>query len=314
MNHFNSTVQDGKLINTRRGLQVSRQKFHGISFVNSCPQTYPPSTEAPNVPNHIASSSHRPIRFVEGEDEPRQQISRAGRQTAEQINATPIPEAPQGRKQRRKAALKDQSKGKPRGSTRAFFLGSSSGECTSSFAPVIHPQGRYFQSQEHFSLPTPRPINLAPSRPSYLSREDWQLFHLYWTDIARKLFPYEDIMTDNPARSSEFYWVTVGGSDMCSLHCGLPMRASPPFLPLTATTGVLMSGSISQAAINSEVDPKGYSYHISKMCAILKRDLDEGKPVGSVTLSCIASLATSAVRTALTPMRKTYADAPILSL
>jgi len=75
-----------------------------------------------------------------------------------------------------------------------------------------------------------------------------------------------------------------------------------------------MSGSISQAAINSEVDPKGYSYHISKMCAILKRDLDEGKPVGSVTLSCIASLATSAVRTALTPMRKTYADAPILSL
>jgi len=38
MDHFNATIKDGELVNTRRGLQVSRQKFNGLSFVNAYPQ------------------------------------------------------------------------------------------------------------------------------------------------------------------------------------------------------------------------------------------------------------------------------------
>ncbi|CAK7228022.1 hypothetical protein SBRCBS47491_006763 [Sporothrix bragantina] len=36
MDHFNATVQkDGNLVSTRRGLQVTKHKYHGISFVNT---------------------------------------------------------------------------------------------------------------------------------------------------------------------------------------------------------------------------------------------------------------------------------------
>ncbi|KIH92984.1 hypothetical protein SPBR_02317 [Sporothrix brasiliensis 5110] len=36
MDHFNATVQkDGALVSTRRGLQVTKHKYHGISFVNT---------------------------------------------------------------------------------------------------------------------------------------------------------------------------------------------------------------------------------------------------------------------------------------
>ena len=57
-----------------------------------------------------------------------------------------------------------------------------------------------------------------------------------------------------------------------------------------------MSGCISQAVLGAEMDNKGYAYHISKMCAILNRALDEGKPVNAVTLGCISTLAANGVR------------------
>ncbi len=67
MDHFNVTVQrDGAVVATRRGLQVSKQKYHGISFVNaSCPQQPPTTT--------TASSSARPWSGSDSTGKPQQQ-------------------------------------------------------------------------------------------------------------------------------------------------------------------------------------------------------------------------------------------------
>lgn len=45
MDHFNATVQkDGALVSTRRGLQVTKHKYHGISFVNTSGPAHPTGT------------------------------------------------------------------------------------------------------------------------------------------------------------------------------------------------------------------------------------------------------------------------------
>jgi hypothetical protein len=42
MNHFNATVQDGTMVSTRRGFQVTKHKHKGTAFVNSSVQTMTP--------------------------------------------------------------------------------------------------------------------------------------------------------------------------------------------------------------------------------------------------------------------------------
>ncbi|KAK4448580.1 hypothetical protein QBC34DRAFT_381141 [Podospora aff. communis PSN243] len=272
MNHFNATVKDGKLINTRRGLQVSRQKFNGISFVNSCPQASTPSTQA-KFPQASGSSSQRTITFVESEEEPSRRTPRV-----EQWRGTL--EVPGRRKQRRKAASKDPSSGESsRGSSRA--PSTSSTDYLSSLTPVVRLDGRPSPAHD-FSFRLPLAMlespKTTPGKPREVSAEDWDLFRVYWERVPRKIYPYEDIMTYNPSRAHEFYssMLEVGGTS--SVHC------------------VLMSGCISQAVLSAEIDSKGYAYHISKMCAILNRALDEGKPVNAATLGCISTLAANGVR------------------
>ncbi|KAL2123372.1 hypothetical protein VTJ04DRAFT_3827 [Mycothermus thermophilus] len=77
MDHFNATVKDGKLIKTRRGLQVSRQRFNGLSFVNAYPRDDdssasvnsilpgPTPPRAPSSSAHVPTPQRREIRFVD---------------------------------------------------------------------------------------------------------------------------------------------------------------------------------------------------------------------------------------------------------
>lgn len=67
-----------------------------------------------------------------------------------------------------------------------------------------------------------------------------------------------------------------------------------------------MCGAIAEAVLNrqhhlaseSETEPRGFAYHISKICAILNKKLDgsEGGGVDAITLHCIAMLAWMGVR------------------
>lgn len=100
--------------------------------------------------------------------------------------------------------------------------------------------------------------------------------------LARSLYPYEDILAYNPAREGDFHSVVIG--DVAALHC------------------VLMCGSIAEAVINSEADPKGFAYHISKICAILNQKLNQNHAADAVTLHCIAMLAWMGVSLASLPL------------
>ncbi|KAK0718347.1 hypothetical protein B0T26DRAFT_327166 [Lasiosphaeria miniovina] len=275
MDHFNATIKDGKLVNTRRGLQVSRQKFNGLSFVNSCPQD-----DTPDSPSSAAPDPSRPpqrlVKFVDRGSEPRQGSSKAPKQDVERVEFTFASDVIQQKKPRRKATPRDQlltttSSPSSQRSSRASSHASSPGDGTLHQPTVL--KSRDISPAEHtaggaLSSPSAWQTNDAPA---YLTEENWKLFNRYFAHIPPKLYPYEDILTYNPARGADFYNMMV--NDSAALHC------------------VLMSGTIAEAVVNMETDPKGFAYHISKICAILNQKLNQKQAVDPVTLHCIATLA-----------------------
>ncbi|KAK5663924.1 hypothetical protein OQA88_135 [Cercophora sp. LCS_1] len=275
MDHFNATIKDGKLVSTRRGLQVSRQKFNGTSFVNSCPQTTTPKCSPKGTGS--ANSKTLPLRFVRKDNEPHQAAARAQRQGPQGSQHSFVLEVPQNTKSRRRGSSRSRS---PK-----MVSTPSSDSSSRASSQVPSPRRSYFQlppleshdffGQTGFPIESPMPRivpTTAPNRPSGVSEEDWQMFHHYFPYILRRLYPYEDILTHNPARASEFYYYAV--NDSTALHCAL------------------MSGSILDAILRrSDSDPKGYAYYISKICSILTQKLGYNKDADPITLCCIATLA-----------------------
>jgi hypothetical protein len=111
----------------------------------------------------------------------------------------------------------------------------------------------------------------AASDPeSPLSEEDQALFSRYFDCTPRNMYPDERILAYNPSRGADFYSMVTG--DRAAQHC------------------VLMCGSIA-VALETRTEPKDLAYHISKICAILNRKLNQQSAVDAVTLHCIAKLA-----------------------
>lgn len=107
------------------------------------------------------------------------------------------------------------------------------------------------------------------------------MFHHYYAQMPYVCYPYEDLLTYNPARGDDFYTMVVG--DVAALHC------------------VLMCGAIAEGVLNSQTDSKGFAYHISKICSILNIKLDQNQAADAVTLHCIAMLADMGVSRVLFP-------------
>lgn len=108
-----------------------------------------------------------------------------------------------------------------------------------------------------------------------MSEDNWRLFHRYFATLPSKIYPFEDILTYNPATASEFY----------------EMHANDE----VAVQIVLMCGSIATAIVDEEINPKGLAHYISTICAMLNQKLNQSKTVDDVTLVCIAALAALAV-------------------
>ncbi len=259
MDHFNATIKDGKLVKTRRGLQVSRQKFNGLSFVNASPQDGPGSG-----PSGVAgpSSGQHEIRFVEEGSEPLNEG--VNRRDAEHQEAS---DASQGARRRRRTARRGKSPAaslattpsRPSPSTtpfeeRAFRLGQ----------PAANPHTRRPSS----NLSSPSAGTPEPDSP--LRDEEWALFERYFDYTPRSIYPYEDILTYNPVRGPDFHKMITG--DVAAMHC------------------VLMCGSITEG-VESQTEPIDLAHHISTICAILNRKLSQHQTAEPVTLHCIAKLA-----------------------
>lgn len=255
MDHFNATVKDGKLVKTRRGLQVSRQKFNGLSFVNSSPHddTEPNPSGATGAPSPVQAE----IRFIEEGSESGRETPRAHGKDAEQ----------QGTKRRRRAARRGKSPATSRAGTPSQSSPAPFGEQILQFNPSAA-DGDMLRTDPSLYTRTSAGDMSDPDFP--LSVDDWASFERHFNSIPRSIYPYEDMLTYNPARGPDFYAMVSG--DVAAVHC------------------VLMCGSITEA-VRSQSEPADLAYHISNICAILNQKLNQDHAADAVTLHCIATLA-----------------------
>jgi hypothetical protein len=273
MDHFNATVQNGHLVHTRRGMQVSKQKFKGLSFVNSSPQTF---TSGESRQASTGPRTHREFRFVQKEQEPRGNAGvRGPRKAGGESERTFKPSVLQAKKQQRRTSGDQHS-------TAGSMSSVSSRRSSSTASDEL--QLPSFLNSQPFDLFTAgatcstaggamanMPTWSTHDLPTYMSAENRLVFHRCFSFVPRKLYPFEDILTYNPAKSTDFYYAVI--KDLAALHC------------------VLMCGSLTEALIKRNWDTKAFTYHISKICAILNRKLDQSKSIEPITLESILTLA-----------------------
>jgi hypothetical protein len=265
MDHFNATVKDGKLVKTRRGLQVSRQKFNGLSFVNSSPHDTGVGPGPSGATGAPGAAQHE-IKFVEEGSESQNEGA-----LWKDVEHPESSGAAQGTKRRRRPARRGKSPATP-------GAGTASRPSPAPFEERSFQLGRPAASRDMLqinpALDSPAAIGTpggARSEPeSPLSDEDWALFSRHFDSSTRSMYPYEDMLTYNPARGADFHVMVAG--DMAALHC------------------VLMCGSIAEA-LSTKTEPKNLAYYISKTCAILNQKLSQQHAADAVTLHCIAKLA-----------------------
>ncbi|KAL2262640.1 hypothetical protein VTK26DRAFT_620 [Humicola hyalothermophila] len=202
MDYFNATIKDGKLVKTRRGLQVSRQKFNGLSFVNTSSQDADgPSGLLP--PPGAPNSLRNPIKFVE---------EVGGRQKGKLENRTEDGdgqggfEVAQATKRRRRGTRK----GHP--PTTASAGTSSQPSPTTAQGIPSQPQRAHCGCEGTFveSPASGLPTLLTPA--AFLSSEDNRtLFERCLDHAARSSYPYENLLTYNPIRRDDFTFVPSPG-------------------------------------------------------------------------------------------------------
>jgi hypothetical protein len=268
MDHFNATVKNGKLVKTRRGLQVSKQKFNGLSFVNTCPQDATPAPGSSTATNGPKPSQH-PIRFIEEGGELRKNTFEAPKDDGR----LEVPGTAQRTKRRRRGTRNEQS---PTASQAETSSQPSPTPFENGMSQLPHSTDNQniFQIHTNFGIPTSdTPEEVAWNIQPPLSEENWVLFERYLDQIPCSIYPYEDLLTYNPARGDDFHPVIRG--DVAAQHC------------------VFMCGSITNAVLSSETDLKDYGYHtnISKIFSILNQKLKQDQAPDAVTLHCIATLA-----------------------
>lgn len=279
MDHFNATVKDGKLVNTRRGLQVSKQKHNGLSFVNA----YPQETSRPSSPAHRGP---RPPQRQPGLTETDGEAARGApnpqqREDVGHLEFSFVTHTVQGPKRRRKGTQKEPLLASPRGNLSPRLAPASAEDGTTQPSLVGEDANALQRGPSPGRSVTHPPASVAGDADAYLSEASRKLFDRHFAHLPRNMYPYEDMLAFNPARGGDFYAVVTG--DIAAFHC------------------VLMCGTITEAVINSETDPNDFAYHISKICALLNQRLSHNYAADVVTLHCIATLAWMGVSVVSTP-------------
>jgi len=282
MDHFNVTVQNGAMIATRRGLQVSKQKHNGMSFVN----TYSRNSDAEPAASgssgtlsvDLSRPSQRTFRFVERQKDIRRDPGRSK------------PKEPQNSEDEGKSttASKGKKQFRRRGPERRIADGSdSSGAPLSVSSPeVVSPESLSMvqsEAQSTYSADCAS-LPIIPSLPTWttnvlppwMTEDNRRIFHSHFALVPTKMYPFEDVLSHNPARSRLFYDMVV--ADLAALHC------------------VLMCGALFKAVAASgggDGESRDMAYHISRVCAVVNAHLTEGqgKRIPSITLECITTLA-----------------------
>ncbi|KAF9875530.1 hypothetical protein CkaCkLH20_06911 [Colletotrichum karsti] len=183
MDHFNSTVLNGNLVSTRRGLQVSKTKHQGIQFINtSAASDDTSSQDEPGNPDNTRPPGQR-FKFSNKPKEPRRSVSRRskGSQSSQDDE--------KHRERKGRATKRTQE---------PVFVWESPKQDSA--------------RDDVFQVPRFDEVSRIPRSPNSwlcpwmgnLSENEKRLVHLYLKFAPTKMYPFEQILEYNPVRSSSF--------------------------------------------------------------------------------------------------------------
>jgi hypothetical protein len=255
MDHWNTTVKNGALVSTRKGLVVSKSKHKGTAFVNSFAQTFK-SNSTTNAKDSPPISGE--IRFVLHGD---------GREAKRQSRT---PDRKEPRKQRQKNPSQDDHRLRPLTPASSSSPGSSS-----SLSFVSERPGSCDVSED---ICSPRRVNSLPAWASYKLQEgisDSRQRLLFMTFGLGPAPDHNDVQENvtNTGQKTASAWC---GQDPTSLHCAVT---------LGALFDAVQSGKPNSPALGKLA---------SQLCAIIKRRLNDkmqSQMSHEVTIRAIATMA-----------------------
>ncbi|CRK20206.1 hypothetical protein BN1723_012074 [Verticillium longisporum] len=210
MDNFNNcTIEGGALVTTRRGLQVSKAKHNGISFVNIIAGPEQASEEAPQTQLSrrtdlvdLSQPLERRFKFVTKNQEPRKprvfQPKKTTRATQIDSNKKSKPKKAQTNAPR---ILSSQA-----GPIYLYDPALASSEEVESLDRALEEFQHCYQSTPFLSTTSWRAEVWATHNYSVpMSVTKQKLLHLYMRFIPFKMYPLECILSHNPTRSPKFF-------------------------------------------------------------------------------------------------------------
>ncbi|KAH8676188.1 hypothetical protein BX600DRAFT_196651 [Xylariales sp. PMI_506] len=261
MDHFNITVQNGAMVSTRRGFQVSKQKHNGTAFVNSSVHDMNPKhsikCKKPSLP--IPGE----ITFVNSSEDGSGYVSnkrraRAAKEAAARITNSFVSD------RRRLSSCTSTS------SSSTSSTSSEDGHYSCSQAGSYRPDGD-FRSLFHTLPPW-----ASYSRPNNTTNSTQRMVFMMLAFGSINIHPLDEhnSVLNNPTHNTKDQVWSI--KDPTSLHCAVTL------------------GALFDAVKSGEYDSPGLNSLTSQLCFIINRRLnrmDQNAMVRDVTMHAIASLA-----------------------
>lgn len=239
MDHLNITIHNGAMVSTKRGLQVSKTKHHGIRFIN----TYAPEASADAKPGKSPTKSVTPAE-CRGSMEHCFKLSRRAK----------IKRAPSDKSTSPDGTSSDDS-----------TIGTAfSWDGQHTKRQTLSPDTYRFDVWDTHQFGCP------------MTARNRKMVHVYFSSIPAKMYPLDNILTHNPARTPSF--LERINRDDTIMRCA-------------AGTGLLLDSLQKGRRCSDEM-----LEYMAQFYAMINFQLqDRGQGISKATIECVCSLAIGAV-------------------
>jgi hypothetical protein len=265
MDHFNATVQNGALVSTRRGLQVTKTKHQGTRFVNSF--------AAPTLPKTTASNAQDAPSVIN--------FDRPLERRFKFVNTPKDGKKTKGKSKQKGTSADGKAKGDDESRRQGKLITRQHGARTFTPQEMAEMRMRHRAGLPPLSFWGPKPwatYNDHRPAPFDVGEKSNLLISLYFTVVPTKMYPLGELLEYNPLRTYTFFERVH--RDLVTMHC------------------VVMSASLIESVRKGERCSKEMSFFISQVCNMVNGKLqDRTQKIEPALLECIVAMAICGVST-----------------
>lgn len=262
MDHFNATIQNGSLVSTRRGLQITKTKHQGTRFVNSFagPNSQPAKSKRDGFAIvDLSKPLETRFKFVTPK-EGKKSTSTIKEKSSSPPSTSQDKEDEESRRQSKKLIVRRKTTGNPaNGSSAALAMAQAWAKAEQpsigSWRPKVWKTHSGFN---HFGFD--------------VKEKSRSLLHVYFAVVPNMMYPLEEILEFNPVRLNSFFERVH--RDLVIMHC------------------VVMAASYVEIIARGERFSNDASFYLSRVCNTVNRRLQNNDHlIEPSVLECVVAMA-----------------------